>query len=226
MIRFTILVAMTVSTIPNLVNAQNIVIQSSGGSISRGSLNEMVFSLNAVPLMRTGDIVAMLGNSGIHNELELMDYQKQKLKDIKAQYDNLIKEIRQRPKEGETDLDKQAKQKEIERAIKDRKRIMEEVLLPHQRERLHQISMQMKMTHRGAVQILSGKELADLLGLTEEQKQRLKKRSEEIKAEMEAEIAKIKNKARKKLLNELNADQRKQLEKMLGDDYNQKSRKK
>lgn len=226
MIRFVIFVALMVSTIPNPANAQNIVIQSSGGSISSGSLGEMVFSLNAVPLMRTGDIVAMLDNSDIHNELELADYQKQELKDIKAKYDNLINEIRQRPMEGETDVDKQARQKEIERAIKGRKRMMEEVLLPHQRERMHQVSMQMKMNHRGDIQMLAGEDLADLLGITEEQKQRLKKRAKEIKAEMEAEIAKIKNKARKKLLGELTANQRRQLETLLGDDYDEKPTKK
>lgn len=209
----------------NVANAQNIVIQTSDGSIS-SSFGEMVFSVNAVPLMATGDIVSMLGNSDIHKELELMDDQHQRLRDIKARYDKMISEIQQTQKAGETEIDKKARQKEIEETRAERLQMMEEVLLPHQRDRLHQVSLQMKMRHRGDLQMLTGEDLADLLGITEEQKQRLTKRAEKIKKEMEAEIAEAKKRARAKLMDELTSDQRKKLEQMIGEDYDKTSKEK
>ena len=53
------------------------------------------------------------------------------------------------------------------------------------------------------------RELAEELGIDDEQKEHLKKRSAEIKAELDADIAKLKEKARQKLLRELRPDQRK-----------------
>ena len=78
------------------------------------------------------------------------------------------------------------------------------------------------MKSRGDVETLTDHELAEALGISDEQKERIKKRAEEIKAEVDEEIAQLKKKARQKLLHELTPKQRKQLEKMLGTEFDDK----
>ena len=61
--------------------------------------------------------------------------------------------------------------------------------------------------------------LAEELGVTEEQKKRLRERYTEIQAETDEAIRKIRREAREKLLKELTGSQREKLADLLGDDF-------
>jgi hypothetical protein len=115
------------------------------------------------------------------------------------------------------------KGKDLANLIKElneqKKAQMEGVLLPHQFERLRQISLQQQLKNNGEASTLADEKIAEELGLTDEQKERLKTRSEELKKELEEKIAKLKEKAREDLLGELTRDQRKKLDEMTGNKF-------
>ena len=196
-----------------------IVLDSAGASLAGGSGAPLVFSINATPAIAFGDSASMLVDQRVQKELELMADQQQMLTDIRADFEKRITEMRQARKTGDSDEENQKRHKAIQRLRDERTKMMEQVLLPHQVERLRQVSLQLKMKQHGDVEMLTGDLLAEKLGIDEVQKQRIEQRAEEIKQQMQKEIAEIKEKGRKQLLNELTSRQRRELEEMLGVDY-------
>ena len=159
----------------------------------------------------------------VRNDLELDEDQVKQLKKIQRDFSKQMQEKMKFTSGPDADPKQYQKFAEIMKKIgKERQAAMGAILLPHQEKRLKQIATQMDMKGRGDANFLASKNMASELGIDDEQKKRLKKRAAEIKAEMEAEIAKIKEKGRDKLLKELKPSQRKQLEEMLGDKFERK----
>ena len=109
----------------------------------------------------------------------------------------------------------------VKQISKERKAAFGAVLLPHQSKRLNQISTQIEMKNRGDATALVGSRLAEELGIDDKQKKKIQKRSAEIKAELADKIAKLKEDARKELLRELKPDQRKKLNELVGEKFEQ-----
>jgi len=170
------------------------------------------------------DMSSLMLDPQVRNELELVDDQVQQLKDIQAEFGKRLKD-NLKFDAGNPDPERM---KNISNIIKEmnaeRMEKVHSVLMPHQSKRLKQISRQMSMKNKGDVNALTGDEVAEELGIDDDQKKRLKERSKEIQKELQAEIAKLKKKAREDLMKELRPEQRKQMEEMLGDEFEYKKR--
>lgn len=124
----------------------------------------------------------LLGLPEVQQELELVDDQKNKLKTIADDFRQRIQKefsgIRDLPQQ-----ERQAKMEELQKKGKtwgeEAQKRVEEILLPHQTDRLHEISLQV----RGTTALIDPK-VQQELGLNEQQKNKLRELSEKTQSEI------------------------------------------
>ncbi len=176
--------------------------------------------------MPAPDIFSLAQNNGVQKEIELVDEQLDQLKEINEEFSKRIQEQMKsmRAENGSFDIGRAKDLSEMIRKLNEEKNTrMQQVFLPHQFDRLRQISLQTQMRRSGETSMLSNQEVVEALGLTEEQTQNLKKKAKELKAEMEEKIKEMKDKAREELFEELTREQRDKLKSMLGNDFELKT---
>ena len=170
-----------------------------------------------------GDMSNMMLDPQVRSELELVDDQVEQLREIQQDFQKRMQEMVSFEPGQAPDVDRlrgmREKMKELGEEKKER---IKDILLPHQSQRLEQISTQMRMKQMGDAAALSQGALADSLGIDEEQKERLKEKAKELQEKLEKDIARLKEKMRKELLGELTSDQRAQLEELMGDKFEHK----
>ncbi len=160
----------------------------------------------------------LMSNTNVRKELELDDRQIQRIQEIQKNFSQQLNDGMKQARTGKS-FDSKKWNKTLQQIIKERKTAMGAVLLPHQSKRLKQIALQMEMRNKGDVNALVGKQMADELEIDEDQKKHLRKRSAELKKELEQEIVKLKQKYREKLFRELRPSQRNKLKQMIGDKF-------
>jgi hypothetical protein len=172
-------------------------------------------------LSSADDSTSLLNWGQVHKELELIDEQIQQIHTIQNEMRRKQADLmRQLGPDGLRHPDVSVAMREEMKEIRDKARDdLEKLLLPHQHERLQQISRRMAMQRRGTASGLTSDALADELGLTDEQKQRLQERGREIEEEVRQEIARLRKKAEDKLLAELTPAQREKLTQLLGNEF-------
>ncbi len=175
------------------------------------------------------DIFFLATNEAVRKEIELVDDQVKRIsqieKDFSARINKGLKEFSRKLPQGDNrfagftpDLAADI-QTFVDRLQTEKRQKMEDVLLPHQVQRLREMALQIHMDRSGEVAALSSPQVVEELGISEEQQKRLKERAEEITAEIEQEIKEIRAKGRKKLLQVLTKDQREKLETMIGNKF-------
>lgn len=211
---------------------------NAGGSFS-SSMQVMSFDMESGPVLMGepgdlglpmmpavgGDSFAMLNNPSVQKDLELVDDQVSRLAEINAEFSAKMQEQmgQLQDDQGRFNLGRAKELGELIRALKERqKEEIDNILLPHQQDRLKQVSTQMQMKSMGTARALSGK-LAKKLGITQEQKKRLQDRQKELQATMDKKMAELKANAKKELLKELTAEQRQKLKELTGDDFEMKT---
>jgi Spy/CpxP family protein refolding chaperone len=172
-----------------------------------------------------GGLVGLVSRDEVQQELQLVDEQKDKIKDIT---DGVRTKLREQLRDVFTqmqnlsDEERRAKFGEIRTKIEavnaDTEKELAKVLLPQQMERLKQIDLQSKIQYRGAQALTSG-DVAKALNLTDEQKEKLEKRAAEVQEELQTKIKQLQADARKKMLDVLTPDQQAQLDKMMGQQF-------
>lgn len=170
-----------------------------------------------------GDQFGLLGRSDVQGALDLVPEQVERFKEVQKKFNERMSDVtKQMRSGGRLNLDGEMieKLKQVSKEIKDEKREeIEGLLLPGQLERLKQVALQMKMKQQGTINALRGKEIAEALGLDEDQIESLREKSKEISARMQEEMEALREKARKDLLSELTSDQQKKLEELMGEDF-------
>lgn len=165
----------------------------------------------------------------VQKELELVDDQKAKLREIGEKSMARLREAFPRQEAGR-ELSREERQarfaemgKKMQALNQETQKAIEEVLLPHQVERLKQIALQIRGT-----QALDDPEVAKELGLTEEQKQKFAQIREEAmnkgrelftagqREQMREKLAALRRETDEKLLAVLTAEQKEKFEKMKG----------
>lgn len=165
----------------------------------------------------------------VQKELELVDDQKAKLREIGEKADARRREVFGGP-QGFQQLSQEERQarfaemgKKLAALNEETRKAIEEVLLPHQLERLKQISLQIRGT-----QALSDPEVAKELGITKEQQDKFAQIREEAmkksgelftagqRGEMREKIDALRKETEEKLLAVLTAEQKEKFEKMKG----------
>jgi hypothetical protein len=126
------------------------------------------------------------------------------------------------PRALETPEEMKRSQERIKELRDELAKQIDDVLLPHQRKRLKEISLRMKMKQRGTTGSLVDTELAKTLDIGEAQKERIRRRAAEVQKELEEKIAKLREEAREQILEELTPDQQRKLKDMLGSEFDDK----
>jgi Spy/CpxP family protein refolding chaperone len=168
-----------------------------------------------------GGITGLLQTNEVQQEIELMDDQLQELEAI-------AEEIRGEMRgmfEGMGELSREERQarfdeirgraEELQTKAEGR---VQQVLLPHQMDRLKQIELQSRIQRGGATALTEG-EMAQTLGLTNAQQEQLRQRSAEVQQELQEKIRQLRVEARGKLMEVLTPEQKAKLETMLGEEF-------
>jgi Spy/CpxP family protein refolding chaperone len=172
-----------------------------------------------------GGLLGLLARDEVQQELQLVDEQKDKVRtlteDMRNKAGSQIRDMFNQMRDL-SDEERRAKFGEIrakfEEINADAEKQLAKELLPHQMERLKQIDLQTKIRYRGADALTSG-DIAKTLNLTDEQRDKLEKRAAEVQQELQTQIRQLQADARKKMLDVLTADQRAQLEKLMGQQF-------
>lgn len=199
----------------------------SGLRILSGGPGIMSFSGSAGGdfIMPAPDPWGMLNNPSVQKDLELVGDQLKQVQDLQADFAQQMKDQIGDISKGGFNKDRFKELPALMKKLRDRQREqMEGMLLPHQIARLQQVALQTHMKQAGTAGALASDKVAEELGLTNEQIERLKKRSKEINEKLAKEMEALKEKAKNELLKELSLDQQNKLKEMTGDKYEPQSK--
>lgn len=163
-----------------------------------------------------GDLVSLLNNEQIRREIEVVGDQ---MRDIES----LRESTREKMREAFSGLREASPEERRERMTKVQDDIRKElgsILLPHQMERLSQISVQMQMRGQGGLaRALSVGSLAEELGISEAQREELREKSQATQEELREKIAELQKNAEEQLMSVLTTEQQEQLKKKMGEPF-------
>lgn len=172
-----------------------------------------------------GGMIGLLQDDSVRNELDLMDDQVQQLQAIGNDIRQQVRDELQGSFQGIRDLSPEERQQrfqeirsKVDAIVAKSQGRLQEVLLPHQYDRLKQIDLQARIQRGGASALTDG-ELAESLGLSDQQKEQLRERSQQVQQELQEKIAQLRTEARGKLMDVLTPEQRAKLQSMLGEDF-------
>jgi Spy/CpxP family protein refolding chaperone len=166
----------------------------------------------------------LIGDENVRKELDLVEDQVAKLREIGEQMrDDMrgafegvnfqdFRDLSEEEREARMAPIREKMQKVTENAQKE----IDQVLLPHQRERLKQIVVQSNIRRQGTSGALTSGALADELKITPEQVEALRAKQQEVQEEMRKEIEQLQAEAREKVLSVLTAEQRAKLNSLMG----------
>lgn len=168
----------------------------------------------------------LLRDENVRKDLELVDEQVEKLTEIQGRmrevmgdfFRNNAPDFRNMRDLSEDERRAQfdSFRTKVEEAVAPIQKEVDEVLLPHQKERLKQIQNQARMRGQGTSQALTSGTLAEELGITDEQKEKLRAVEQEVQAELLKEIERLRTDAREKVLEVLTPEQREKYKTMMG----------
>ena len=170
--------------------------------------------------MPAPDPFSMLSNPSVQKDLELVGDQLKQVQDLQAEFADQMKDQLGSLTEGGFSPERMKGLPDLIAKIKERQQDqLRSLLLPHQIERLKQVALQTHMKQAGTATALASNQVADALGITTEQIEKLKSRSKEINKKLQEDIESLKNKAQQELLDELTKDQQEKLKELTGDKY-------
>jgi Spy/CpxP family protein refolding chaperone len=168
----------------------------------------------------SGGIIGLAMREEVQQELQLVDEQRDKVRDLMEEARDRVREEIGPMFADFRDMSDEERREAFDKIRKKGEEMNAElekdlgkVLLPHQMERLKQIDMQAKVRNSGAGDI------AKALNLSDEQREKLEARIAEVREEMRAKIRELEAEAREKMLDVLTTEQRDQLKKLMGDQF-------
>lgn len=169
---------------------------------------------------RGGGTTELLMRDEVREEIMLVDDQVEQLEEVQSSFRDEIRSVFTEMREeggGGFDREKimevmQEKRAELETKVND-------ILLPHQLDRLKQLSVQSRMRRGGAQNALESDEARDRLGISDEQLDEIREVAEKAQEEMQEKVAKLQKEAREKVLAVLTPEQRELWKEMIGDDF-------
>ena len=180
----------------------------------------MMTGMGGDMVMPAPDPFGMLGNPSVQKDLELVGDQLKEVQDMQATFAQQMKDQIGDITKGGLSQDRLKELPALMAKLKAQQREkMESMLLPHQIDRLRQVALQTHMKQAGTAGALASKQVAEALGISEEQIEKMKARSKEINAKLAKDMEELKEKAKEELLGELTPDQRKKLNGLTGDKY-------
>jgi Spy/CpxP family protein refolding chaperone len=168
----------------------------------------------------------LLGDENVRRELDLVDDQVTKLRDIQTRIGEDVRAVFQdsgidfRSLGDLTPEEREAKfapiREKAQKVAEDAQKDIDQVLLPQQRQRLKEIVVQSQIRRQGTSGALTSGTLATELNITEDQKEKLRAKQEEVEQELQKEMEQLRLEAREKILSVLTAEQRAKLNSLMG----------
>lgn len=199
----------------------------------------MLFVLNAPALGQDDDakpfadkMLPALFNEEVQTDLELVADQKSEMKrmldELVQRKDQLGKELEEFRQQGATVDEVEKKRDEFVKGFEDDKaktfQQVSNLLLPHQKNRLQQLTVQLMMREAMKAQrIPTGvlvPEMRKYLNIEDGQADRIKAKTKKLQEELAKKIKKLTDDARTELLKELTAEQKKKYDDLVGEQIN------
>lgn len=163
----------------------------------------------------------LLTNTRVQEELELVEDQIKELEEIQDEAMQVIRDMFSEMQDrggdrGEAFRNIREKMQEKMKPFESR---VKEVLLPHQHDRLKQLSYQSSGRGQGAGGALANEDLLDELELSDKQREELKEAVEEAREKLRKQYAKLVKDAEEDILKVLDSDQRKKYREMVGESF-------
>ncbi|MEM9411797.1 MAG: hypothetical protein AAGA30_11830 [Planctomycetota bacterium] len=173
------------------------------------------------------DLYSLMKDEVVRNEVGLSDDQLAKLEEIDLDFDQVKADIgrdffNQLRELGEAGTPVSSRitdgfEAELESIHQESTTLKGTVLSPGQIKRLKEIATQVHVRRAGYAAAMTHPESAKTLRLSEDQQKQIRARSREITKKLEADIQKLKEKAREELLSELSPKQRKLFDEQMGE---------
>src|SRR5262245_52806862 len=172
-----------------------------------------------------------LTSDQMQKELEILPEQKEKLDKLRTEMQTKLSEASKSFDTKSLKLEDHTKYHDAMNAVNEEAaKKVEEILRPLQTKRLKQILTQQRLQtlgYGGGASTLAAADLAKELGITEQQREELKKREEEIRLDIQKKTQefqkKLQEEAREKFFSVLTPVQRKKLQELEGDRFEWKS---
>ena len=169
------------------------------------------------------DDLGILSQDQFHEDLALVPDQKERIttlrRDMQEKRSKFYGDIR-KLEPGKIGTLVRDTEKQLQDETRQR---LNDILLPHQVDRLRQVKTQLQMRSRGANALASG-ELAESLGLSEKQRADLAEKQREAERQLREKIDEIRKQLVKDVIQDvLTAEQREKLTKLVGDELRTKA---
>lgn len=170
--------------------------------------------------------MSALFNERVQQELELVDDQKAEIKDLLAELKNQQQELGEQMRlyaDGATPEMIQIKRLEFveqfEGIKKSSRQAIREVLLPHQQQRLSQVTAQLMLRESAKTNPAGvlAPEMVRFLEIDDKQATKMKDKATEIRERLAKEIARLTKEAQEELMQELTPQQREKYKSVVGD---------
>lgn len=173
-----------------------------------------------------GGRIEYLLNTQVQEELDLVEDQIEDVKEISDESRQMMRDAFSGMREKFADMSREERdemmttiREDIKEKMKGVDGKLEDVLVPHQLERLDQIILQNSIRRGGTASALQNEAVREKLGLTEDDAEKLKEKEEEVKKELEEKIKQLREEARDVILSVLSSEQQKSIKEMLGESF-------
>jgi Spy/CpxP family protein refolding chaperone len=158
-----------------------------------------------------GSVTDLLRDDKVKAELNIVPDQEKQLEEVASKIRDSARDFFG----GLRDLSDDERRAKFDEFRANATKEVEAVLLPQQRERLKQLMVQSSARFSRSPGGINDT-LATELGITDAQKEALRKKAEEVQADLDKKLTKLRDEARTEILSVLTSDQRSKLEKMMG----------
>ncbi len=173
------------------------------------------------------DEFSLLRSSQVQEELDLMDDQKEQIKELEQEMRASMREMfsgNRQDWSGKSADERREMWTEIQGKMKaqmeDMKPKLNEVLLPVQQKRLGELTFQSQIQRSGGMLSERGSSvLKEKLNITDEQFEAMKKKAEEARKTFEAKVAKLRREAEAQVLSVLSEQQRSEYKSLQGESF-------
>ncbi|PHR90408.1 MAG: hypothetical protein COA78_35400 [Blastopirellula sp.] len=165
------------------------------------------------------NVMSMLVNPSVRKEIDMMDYQyddirQRHAKIIGSMNEQIVTLLKSEDSSNLGDLREQLGQIRANAAEE-----VEQAILPHQYDRLKQLRYHVLMRRLGPINVITSNPLAEEIGLSPSQSADLRQSAQEINEELEQQIAELRSRAMDKLFSQLETDQQRKLNDIMGDQF-------
>ncbi len=167
-----------------------------------------------------GGLTGVLMREDVRKELELVDDQVADLQKLAEGRRDRMGEMFSGLRDIEDREERGRKFREImEKAQAEIEKDISKVLLPHQMKRAKQLAFQQRLRGGAGRALTSGGSMAEELGITETQQEKLRAANEKLQNELRQKIAELQNEAQEELLKILTPQQQAKFKELVGEPF-------